>query len=728
MTDNTIKSGVSRRGFLAGTGGLTLAFMLAPGMVPKASAQAGPASFGAFVDISTSGAIRIYAPAAEMGQGIQTGIPMLIAEEMDADWSDVVVETAPVDAAFNNPIFGGQYTVASLSTKGYWNPARMAGAQARRVLIDAAAAHWGIPSDGIVTQPSRVVAPDGQSLSYGEIAAFATAPDTMPEITPEDLKPAADYRILGHGVPRVDIAAKVDGSAKFAIDARVPGMVHATVARAPASGQTPGAFNADEVRAMPGVIDVIALGSGVGVVADTIPHAFAARRALQITWEGTPPGAAIDSAADMQSYLAHLREDGRKGDVVFSEQGDAMAGLEAAATTVTREFTSEYAYHAQMEPMTCTADVRADGADIWVGTQWQTLSLTKAAAITGLDPSAITVHQHYIGGGFGRRAHTEYVDDAVALSKAIGRPVKMTLSREDDVAAARMRPMTAQRVTMGLDAEGQIVALRHMVACEPVAPYMYGPERWEGGNKKDIIAMRGANLPHYAVPDQVSEHVFEYRGARVAAWRGIGEGYTKFALEAMVDQIAHDHGKDPLDYRLGMVTSDRARAVLERVRTMSDWDAGAAEGRAKGVAFSEYGDSFGAAVAEISVDESSGSIRVHNMWAAVDPGLPMNPDTVAAQVEGALVFCTSAALMEQVTVTDGAVQQRNYGDYPVLRMDEVPEIMVEVIRGSDIPTEVGELGTPLPAPAIANAFLALTGKPLNQLPMSRDYVRSVLQA
>lgn len=724
MTEHDTRLSVSRRGFLAGATGLTLSFAL-PLPTGRAEAQGGMTTVNAFIAISPDGAIRIFAPAAEMGQGVQTGVPLIIAEEMDADWNDVVVETAPVDPALNNPIFGGQYTVASLTTKGYWTPARMAGAAARRVLMEAAAKEWGVDVSELSTGPSTVTGPGGRSATYGEIAAFAEPPETMPEIAPEELKPASEYRLLGNSRMRVDVAEKSDGRAKYGIDAApLPNMVYATVVRAPAEGQSPASFNGDALKAMPGITDVVALPYGVAVVGESMPQVFDARRTLEAEWEGTPPGASIDSDADKDEYLSHLRG-GREPDVVYSQQGDAKAALGNADRVVTGEYLSEYAYHAQMEPVNCTADVRADGADIWVGTQWQTMSQNKVTGITGLDPASIRVHQQYLGGGYGRRAHTEYVDDAVRLSHQLGRPVKMVLSREDDVASARMRPLTAQRIEMGLDPAGRITALRHVVACEPVAPYMYGQERWESGDKKDIISMRGSHLPHYDIPDQIAEQIFEMKGARTAAWRGIGEGYTKFALETMVDRVARDQGIDPIAYRLSMTSNPRVRAVLERVREMSDWS-NLAEGRGKGVAFSEYGDSLAAAVAEVSVGED-GAIRVHNIWTVADPGLPLNPDAVEAQLEGAMVFGTSAALKEQMTVKDGAVQQSNYYDYPVLRMDETPEIAVAVIRGSDTPTEVGELGMPLPAPAIANAVRALNGAQLTHLPMTPERVKAAMQ-
>lgn len=716
---------LSRRGVLATAGGLAFALSLKVGP-GDAAAQSAPAGrIGTWVGIATDGTITIQAPAAEMGQGVQTIVPLILAEEMDADWSKVRVETAPVAEAFNNPVFRGQFTVASLTVKGYWMPARLAGAQVRRVLIEAAAERWGVAPDALRTEPSVVLGPAGQRLTYAEIAGFARVPATLPAIQPAALKPVASFRLLGRDVIRVDVPGKSSGRAQYAADIRLPGMLYATVARSPASGQRVARFNRDAVAALPGVTHLVDLGHGVAVVGRSTAQVFAAREALRIEWSGSPPGAQVDSERDKALYLAHLRDPNRSPDVVFSRTGDAPAALRNAARTITREFVSEYCYHAQLEPMGAVAHVRADATEVWTGTQWQTMAAMKTARIAGLPAERVTVHQLMMGGGFGRRAHTEYIDDAVTLSKEVRAPVKLLLSRADDVASGRLRPLTAQRVTMGLDTDGRITALRHVVACEPVTPYMYGPQRWQASEGRDLITMRGSSLPHYAVPDQMAEHIHEMRGARVAAWRGIGCGYTKFALETMVDEIARGAGRDPLAYRIAMAANPRTRAVLERVREMSGWPT-ARDGRSLGVAFAEYGDSLNATVVEISLDRASGRIRVHRLWAAVDVGLPLQPDTIVAQIEGGAIFGVSGALKEELTIRDGAVVQRNFDDYQILRADESPEIQVAILRGSDTPTEVGELGLPPVAPAIANAVLAATGKALNHLPMTPARVRAAL--
>lgn len=714
---------LDRRGFLAGSGGLTMAMAFAPAF-PGAlgAAENGALAASMWANIATDGTITIHAPAAEMGQGVQTIVPMMVAEELDADWDDVVVETAPVHPDFTHPVFRGQYTVASLTVKGYWMPARTAGAQLRRVLMQAAADHWGVDVAQLTTEPSAVVGPDGDRLSYGEIAGFAEAPSEPPEIAPEELKQPSEFRILGNDAMRVDVPDKSTGRAIYATDIRLDGMLHATVARAPVRGQTVGLYNEGDILVMPGIMGTVDLGHGVAVVGRSVPEILAARAALEISWHGEPEGLAIDSDRDREYYLARLNFERDSYDVVFSEEGDPLDALEQAERIIERFVVSEYCYHAQMEPMSAVAHVREDGVEVWTGTQWQSMARGRAAEVAGVDPEDVTIHQLYMGGGFGRRAHTEYIDDVVAIAREFDVPVKLMLTREDDVASGRLRPLVAQRVEMGLDGEGRITALRHGVACEPVSPYMYGPDRWEADGGMDLITMRGANLPHYAVAHQRAEHYYEMRGARVAAWRGIGAGYTKFALEVMIDEIAREAGQDPLDYRLAMAGSDRLTAVLERVAEISSWRDGAPDGRARGLAFAEYGDSLAAVVAEISLDDD-GAITAHKLWAVADAGLALQPHNIRAQMEGGMLFGLSAALKEEIIIRDGVVQQSNFDDYPILRMDEVPDIEVAILEGADEPYEVGELGLPAVAPAIANAVFAMTGSAPAYLPMTPERIR-----
>ncbi len=726
---------VTRRAFLGGSAGLAFAF--AVGLPEKTHAQAAPGRLNAYVSIAPDGTITIQQPVAEMGQGISTGLPLIVAEELDADWSRVRVEQSPIDSAYHHPVFKAQYVVASISTLGYWTPLRVAGAQARRILIDAAAGKWGVPAAECATEPSVVVhKPSGRRMSYGEIASFATPPATPPAVDPaKDLKSPAGYRLVGKGVPRVDVPAKTNGSARFGIDARVPGMAYATFVRPPVRGSGPASSNAEAVKKLPGIVNVVSLDHGIAIVGETFTAVNKARKQLKVEWRRGQPGDAINTDRDLQTYLGDGRDPKRVG-VEYKSVGDAGKAMAGASRTLVREYLNDHVYHAQMEPMNATAHVRADGADIWVGTQAPTRTRLDVAKALGMAPEQVHVRQHYLGGGFGRRATVEASVDAALVSKAVGRPVKLILSREDDLGAGTFRAMTSQRIEAGLDAQGRIVAWQHRVVGEPVGDFVYHPGYLKAAKDRDIIFMMGAELPYYnKVQNWRSDHVMTPERTRTAAWRGIGAGYTKFAVESMLDELARQHNMDPLAYRLMHTDDTRARRVLEKVAEMSGWGKPRPAGRAVGLAFGEYAafapkvGSLSAAVAEISLDAKSGRIRVHNYWAAVDAGVAVNPPAMTAQVESAIVWGLSGALKERVTMVNGVVQQSNFHDYNILRMAEVPEIKVEILTGgAPIPSMAGELGVPATAPAVANAFFALTGKRLYHMPFTPERVRAALKA
>ncbi len=729
---------VSRRTFLGASAGLAFAFSLGlggAGLVRQAHGQTGRQTLNAYVAIAADGTITIQAPAPEMGQGILTGLPLIVAEELDADWSKVVVEQAPIGPAYHHPIFKAQYVVASISTLGYWMPLRVAGAQARRVLLDAAAEKWGVPAAELTTEPSTVVhAASGRRMSYGEVASFAKVPAEPPKIDPtKDLKPVDRFRIVGKTAPRVDVPAKSNGTAKYGIDARVPGMVYATMVRGPVRGSAPTGSNADAVKKLPGIINVVTLPHGVAIVGQTFNEVRKARGQLKVSW-GDAPGKGINTDKDFEAYLAAGRDLKRTG-VEWKSRGNAAAGLAGAAKVVTREYLNDPVYHAQMEPMNSTASVYGDRAEIWVGTQAPTRTQLDVAAAIGTSPDKVQVHQHLMGGGFGRRATVEASVDAALVSKAVGRPVKLLLTREDDLWAGTFRPMTSQRIEAGLDKDGKIVGWRHRVVGELVGDFVYRPGYVKAAKDRDVIFMSGAELPYYNKVDHwYAEHIVEPERTRVAAWRGIGSGYTKFAIESMLDELAHENRADPLAFRLSLTDDPRARRVLEKAAAMSGWGKPRPSGTALGLAFAEYGifapkiGSLVAAVAEISVDRQTGRIRVHNYWVAADAGLAVNPGAFAAQVESAVVWGLSAALKERVTMVNGVVQQSNFKDYEILRMAEVPNIQVEVLSTGPSPTMVGELGVPSCAPAVANAFFALTGKRLRHMPFTPQRVLGALKA
>jgi isoquinoline 1-oxidoreductase beta subunit len=729
LTHNDGK-GLSRRALLAGSAGLTFAIALGIGPeVEQALAAGTDRKLNAYIRIAPDGTVTIVNPAAEMGQGVNTSIPLVIAEELDADWSKVKVEQAAVDPIYNHPVLRTQMVVASISLRGYWMPCRIAGAQARRVLMEAAAGRWGVPVEEVATEPGVVIhKASGQRLGYGEIAAFAQVPDKLPEIKPEQLKHAAQFRLIGKDVERVDVRVKSTGQETYAIDVRVPGMLYGTLARRPVRDSGPITFNRDEIQALPGIVDVVGLEQGVGILGESVEAVFAAREKLNVQWKDAP-GFKMNSDAALAEYVAKVRDPAAKG-VVGRLTGDPAAALAAAAKVHASEFTTDYAYHAQMEPHACVASVTRDGLELWAGTQWPTQAVAQAAKAAGVDPDKVKFHHVTMGGGFGRNAFVEYAVDATQLSKAVGRPVKMIQTREDDLANGRFRPMTAQRVEAGVDDSGKVVAWRHRIAADTIVPYLYGQARMDAQKGVDHIVIYGADMPHYDIPNHVGEHLYEERGIRTAAYRGIGAGHNNFAIEVVVDELARMAGKSPVEYRLSLLKDARAKAVVERVAQMADVSRNR-EGRGLGIAFSKLGAlplgfSVIAAVAEVSVAVASGQIRVHNLWLAADVGLPVQPDNVVAQIEGAAIFSLSTALKERVTIKDGLVEQTNFHDYEILRMSEVPEIRTELIRSGDMPLPVGELSTGVTLPAIANAVYALTGKQLRHAPFTPDRVKAAL--
>jgi isoquinoline 1-oxidoreductase beta subunit len=730
-----LETKISRRAFLQTTGALTFSFTFA-GQVTKALAQDGAARFNAWVSIAADGTITVQVPVAEMGQGAATALPLILAEELDADWSKVTYQWAPpVPKVYGNyhPLFGGaMVTAASISTPGYWTSLRIAGAQARRVLLDNAAQRWGVPVSELTTEPSMIVhRASNRRMSYGEVVKFAKVPETPPQITEADLKQPAQFRLIGkEDIKRVDVPSKTDGSAKYGIDVRLPGMLYASVLEAPYDGAKAAQVNSDDAMKVQGVKRVLTLPFGVAVIAETVHAANKGRRALKVKWDGGGnPNASFDSEKALAEYARNAKDPNANAMTAF-EKGDARAALSGAAKKMEAEYSSVHCYHAQMEPMNCVARVSADGtsAEVWTGTQSNALAAFVASNVLKTTPDKIRVHQQLLGGGYGRRIWPDAVAQAVVLANITKEPIKLILTREDDLIAARPRPMTYHAIKAGLDGSGNLVAWHHRLVSENVDA-VAAPPRFKATGGKDVIGWRGLEQPFYAVPNMLAEAVREQRGVRVHAWRGIGSGYNKFVSESFLDEIAHATGKDPLDMRL-QLTKDhpRAQAVIKAVAEMADWKKPRGKDRALGIAFSDYHDSFSAGIAEVSLDRKTGRIKVHNYWIAGDAGIVVTPENAHAQLESAVVYGLGSALTEELTYKDGAVQQSNFHDYRLIRMSDMPQIHTKVIVTANSPTGLGELGVPTVAPAIGNAVFKLTGKRLRQLPMSASRVSAALKA
>ncbi|HZR68921.1 MAG TPA: molybdopterin cofactor-binding domain-containing protein [Burkholderiales bacterium] len=733
----------TRREFMVGAAGLTFAIALdgcaglrgetkAGGNAALADAPALSARrMNAWASLSPDGTVYIVNPAVEMGQGSQTAIPLIIAEEMDADWSRVViVPAAPDDKVYGNPGFRGlMYTAGSATVTGYWDVARTFGAQVRRVLMDSAARAWSVPVSELSTEPGAVVhAKSGRRMSYGDIAAIAVVPAQAPAIRPDELKKPEHYRLIGKDVMRVELPTKVDGSARYSIDVQAPGMLYAAVLRGPVEGTSPVEIDDRAARAVPGVGRIVRLPFGVGVIAETPWAAFQAKDALNVTWDRNARAFGHDSDKAVGVYAAAARDLSRPGKP-WDTAGDAPAAMRTAAKVYEAEYACDYTYHAQMEPLNSVAAVSpaGDRCEIWCGTQSQTMAVAAVAKALNIPVENVKLNLMLLGGGFGRRGHRdeEFVVDSVLLSKEVKRPVKVLWTREDDVRNGRFRPLSVHYLRAGLDASGRIVAWQHRVACDEITAFQ-DPVRYKGGGEKDFLAMAGSELRSYDIPNRLSEQLPQETGIRTSSLRGIGFGPNKFATEAFLDEIAVQRGIDPVELRLQLLkNTPRGQNVVREVVAMSDYRR-PRPGRGLGFAFTDYSGTMVAAVAEVSVDKASGAVKVHDFWLALDPGIAVQPDNVVAQTESSIVYGLGLALTERITFKDGVVQQRNIRDYGVPRMADIPELHIKLVSTPNRPTGAGQMATPIVAPAIASAVFAASGARVRHIPFLPERVKAVV--
>ena len=731
--------GANRREFLQGVGGLTLVIS-STGLITACStdeaerlarSEGTDLTANIWVTIGTDDTVTIQYPATEMGQGTSTALPLILADELDADWDKVKVETVAVhDEAYGNPFFQNMlYTAGSLTVQAYFERIRLAGAQTRKLLVESAAARWGVPVTELETEPSVVIHPaSGMRLSYGEIASFTDVPATLPEISAEELKPFGQHRYLGSDIPRRDVPAKTDGSAQFGIDAQVPGMVYASILHAPVEGEEALEVDDSAARAIAGVTDVVRLPWGVAVVAETYESSKWGKEALVVTWSEISPFRQADLETDLEQYVRQAEDLSLSG-AAWRAAGDISEPFASAAQVVEATYQSDPAYHAQIEPMNATAHVTEDGkaAELWVSTQTQSLSILGAAEFLETTPDKITLHPMYIGGGFGRRTlrRQKYAEEALYISREIGLPVKVIWTREDDVKNGTFRNAAAQLMRAAFDEEGRLSGWHHRVAAPKVLEYM-NPPRWELSEGRDVIAMLGSESSRYDIPNFLAEHILTERRSRVCAWRGVSTSYTKFAAESFIDELAAARDTNPLQFRMDLCHNDpRALNVLETVAEMADWSR-PREGTALGLSLAGYGSTFGAGIADVSVDRITGVVTVHNFWLAADAGYLLQPSNSEAQLEGNVIFGISNALKERIDIKGGIVQQSNYYDYQVMRMNEMPNIEVRAISTDNAPTGMGEIGLASVSGAIANAVFAATGARVRHLPMTPDRVLAAM--
>ena len=725
---------VSRRQVMIGAAGLSFAIALeGPVKAATLAAERSGRALSPWVSISTDGTITIMSAATEMGQGSMTSLPLIIAEELDADWGKVRIVPAPVnEQIYGNPGFGGMmYTAGSNAVTSYYRPLRTFGAQVRRVLLDNAANKLGVPVEELTTEPSLVMhAKSGRKLSYGDIAAFAEMPGKAPEIKPEALKKASDFRLIGKDVMRIELPSKVNGSAMYGIDVQVPGMLYGTVLRAPVEGSVPNKIDDAKAKAVAGVLGIIRLPHGVGVVAETAWAAFSARQALidSVTWTRTGTAWGFDSDKAVEAFAADAKNLSRPARD-WSAQGNAAGEFQKAASVVDAEYRCDYAYHAQMEPLNAVASVSpaGDAVEIWAGTQSQTTATEAPAKLLGIPRDKVKLHDLLMGGGFGRRGNrdVDFIIDAVMLSNEVSRPVKVMWTREDDVHNGRFRPLSGHYLRAAFDASGKLTAWHHRLAADRITPFM-DPVRFQAGGGRDGMVMAGTDVRGYDIPHQLVEQLYRDTGVRTNPLRGIGVTANKFATEAFMDEVARKRGADPLAFRLELLKgTPRAYKAVERVAQMAEWDRNR-DGRALGLAYIDYSGSQVAGIAEISVDRASGQIKVHNFWCTIDCGVAVQPDNVMAQTESGIVYGLGLTLSERISIKDGAVEQSNFYDYRLPRMNDVPEMHIEVITTDNHPTGAGQMATPLVAPAISNAIAQLSGVRLRHTPFTPERVKAAL--
>jgi isoquinoline 1-oxidoreductase beta subunit len=710
---------MDRREFLKTSGALSFAIALgADGLRLMPEAEAATArQITAWVRIAPDGTVTILTAGAEMGQGSMTSLPLMLAEEMDADWSKVVLDWAPAEPKVYGYTVRGEESMAivgSRAVQSYFTSMRMAGAQVRKVLLANAAEKWNTDVKALRTEPGFVVDGAGRRLGYGEIASFAKVPASLPTVEASELKKKGEYRLIGKAIPRRDIPGKVNGTAQYALDVQLPGMVYATVRHSPVHGGAPESWNDAKVKSMKGVIGIVHLPDGVAVIGDSLPHAMAARRALEVKWNrGKADG--YDSEATLQETYAKVHADPAAKSQTLESKGDPKAAFSNAAKTYKAEFRSDYGYHAQMEPMNAVARLNAAGdqVEVWEGTQDPGSSREAIAKALDFKPEQVTLHQCYMGGGFGRRTLGDYSSEAARLAKETKRPVKLVWTREEDMQYGMFRPQSFQCLEAATDKDGKVTGWSHCVV-------------GDGG----VLLTTGVRIPYYQVPNQFIEMRGTSHGVRLKHWRAVGHVFNQFAIESFVDQMALDANVDPIAFRNErMAAIPRVRAVLEKVAQMSDWKAPRPEGRALGLSLSERSGSIGAGVAEVSLDKASGKIRVHKAWLAVDGGLVVQPEMARANIESGILYGISSVLHERVTIKGGEVQQSNFHDYHVLRMSDVPELMEVAFVDRDAPPSgLGEIGNPWIAAAVGNAVYRLTGKRLTHMPFTPERVKQTLSA
>ncbi len=708
---------ITRREFLrksASFAGLTLVVSITPFgyKISKATDlkdEPGLFTPNAWIEIRPNNNVTIVVNKSEMGQGVSTSLPMVAADELDADWRLVSFVEAPARAKYGDPNWGGQQlTGGSTSVRHMYEPLRKAAAAAREMLVGAAAETWGVSAEECLSSQNTVRhAKSGRILTYGDVTEKACK---LPVPQSAVLKKENQFTVIGKPIARLDIPAKVHAKAQFGIDAFVPDMLYAAIARPPAYGAKVISYDNEAAQKVTGVVKVMEVSRGIAVCARTLDGAWKGRDALQVKWDkGSSPN--LDNQTLEKGFLESLKEKG----LIAKNTGDVEKGLSQAAKKIEATYVLPYLAHVTMEPMNSTAYVRSDRCEIWTPTQNQSGVLAAAEKITGLKPDQIEVHTTYLGGGFGRRGATDYAEEALEISKALGKPVKLIWTREEDIKNDLYRPANATLIRGGIDRNGHLVAWSHRIAVQSIFAH-FAPQMVKNGI--DPAAVDGLVDMDYEIPNFLVAYVRVENPVPIGFWRSVGNTHNAFTKESFTDELAQTARRDPVAFRLDLLKKNAtARRVLETAAQKGEWGQPLKKGQGRGIALHFCFGSHVAEVAEVSVNRKDGTIKVHRVVCVVDCGTSVNPAILIANVTGGIIMGLSAALKERVDFTNGGVATANFSNYQELRMSEVPEIQVHLLKSKEAMGGIGEIGVPPIAPAVANAVFRATGARIRRLPM-----------
>jgi len=728
----TMNPTLSRRSFMK-MAGLTIGVSLTPfgySLVNASGQKEGSFKPSVWFEIAPNNKITMTMGPSEMGQGTHTALGMVIADELEADWKQVRIHQGPASAAFKNPVFDDQITVGSASVRGFYEPLRKAGAAGRVMLVKAAAQTWKVPEEECTPSKGAVIhKKTNRKLTYGQLCLKAAKLD-LPKDPP--LKKEEEFRYIGKPMARVDIPEKVAGKAIYGLDVKVQDMLYGTIARPPAYGAKPVSFDQKAAEGVRGVQKVVPTPQGIIVCAESLDAAWKGRDALKAQWDkGSHPDMNNDSIEK------HFIEGLDKPGVVAKNVGDAKKALSEASKKIEATYFVPFVAHATMEPMNCTAHVQKDRCDVWVSTQAQILSQIFASQISGLPMDKIHIHTTFLGCGLGRRgSFPDFVVEAVGASKAVGKPVKVVWSREEDIKYDFYRAATCQRIQAGLDSQGNVTGWSHKVACSSILKFL-NPD-WITKEGVDFFSLWGivdAPIPPvfshtaYEFPNFYVEQYLSDLPIPVCPWRSVQNAPNAFVMECFMDELAYAVGKDPVAFRLPLFKNNmRARRVLETVAEKAGWGKAMSKGKGRGIAQHSCFGSYVAQVADVSVNAGNGTVKVERIVAAVDCGPAVNPDTVKAQIEGGIIEGLSASLKEEINFSNGGVQSANFNDYHIIRMSEIPEIEVHIVKSNEAIGGIGEVGVPPAAPAVANAVFNATGARIRRLPLTPQTVLAAIKS